>query len=163
MFHLESYITRPDTNFVEIYYIKPQDDSDNVDILVDTLFVEEFKRKYKNWKTTKYISYYKNHLTYQYDLTDDNQIAYTKISHTPKKYKSNYIIPYNYSKMPVYMFPCINDIDYVCEYSLTNTNLTNRISLVIRKDEYGNSVYIEYKHSHNVDIEKIEDLLRKLI
>jgi hypothetical protein len=133
MFHLESYITTPDTNFIEIYYIKQQDDGDTVDILVEPAFVEEFKSKYKNWKTTKYISYHKNHL------------------------------PYKYSKVPVYMFPCINDIDYVCEYTLTSTNLTNRISLVIRNDEYGNSVYIEYKHSPNVDIEKIEDLLRKLI
>jgi hypothetical protein len=163
MFHLESYITTPDTNFIEIYYIKQQDDGDTVDILVEPAFVEEFKSKYKNWKTTKYISYHKNHLTYLYDLTDDNQIAYTKISQLPKKYKSTYIIPYKYSKVPVYMFPCINDIDYVCEYTLTSTNLTNRISLVIRNDEYGNSVYIEYKHSPNVDIEKIEDLLRKLI
>ena len=162
MFHVESYI-RPDTNFIEIYYIKQQDDGDTVDILVEPAFVEEFKSKYKNWKTTKYISYHKNHLTYLYDLTDDNQIAYTKISQIPKKYKSNYIVPYKYSKVPVYMFPCINDIDYVCEYTLTSTNLTNRISLVVRNDEYGNSVYIEYKHSPNVDIEKIEDLLRKMI
>lgn len=162
MFNLQSYLGK-DTNLIEFYYIKPQNSANVIDIRVDNSFVEEIKAKYRNWKTTKYMAYSKNHLTYLYDLTDDNQVVYTKVADIPTQHKSLYIVPFAYSKLPTYIFPCVNDIDNACEYTLTTCSITNRITVIIRNDEFGNYAYVEYKHSPNVDVDKIQDVLQKII
>jgi hypothetical protein len=74
-----------------------------------------------------------------------------------------YIISYKFSKLPTHLFPCLNDIDDVVEYSLSEYKLTNRLSLIIRKDSYGQYVYIEYKHSQQMDVEKIEANINNII
>jgi len=164
MFSLYPYISSPNTNHIEIYLIQPQRDQQIVNLALDDKVIKDILSKYKNWKSTKYIGYVRNHLTYLYNLTDDSQYVYTKVS-TPATSLSGpwYIIPYTYSKLPTHIFPCTNDINDVCEYILTEAKITNRITLVIRKDQYGSYVYIEYKHSPNVDVEKSENIISNLM
>ena len=123
----------------------------------------------KNTKPVKYMSYSRNELTYLYDLTDDNQIVFSKIMQktevieTKQSNLNLYMISYKHNKVPVHLFPCLNDIDYVCEYTLTEYKLSNRLSLIIREDEYGRYVYIEYKHSANVEMDKIEQYINNIV
>ena len=104
---------------------------------------------------------------YIYDLTDDNQIVCSKLIEKDLIIDTNninlYIISYKHNKVPVHLFPCLNDIDYVSEYTLTEIKITNRLSIIIKEDEYGKYVYIEYKHSSHVDIEKIEQNINNII
>jgi hypothetical protein len=154
------------TNMVEIYFLdtskkmKPH----VIDIRVDEKFVENIESRYRNWKTTKYMAYKRNHLTYLYDLTDDNQTVFSKLTNKYKQIGGNRLVMhYQYSKMPIHLFPCTKDIDNVQEYTISESKINNRVSLIIRRDEYGSYVYIEYKHSSNVDIEKIAHLIENLL
>lgn len=165
MFSISSFIT-DNTNLLNIYLIQNAS-PDPIKKDIRSNKAKEIQDKFRNWKTTKYIAYYRNHLTYLYDLTDDNQTVFTKVSNNIIEQDNLLIVDYSYNKQPIYIFPCVNDIDYVDEYSLIESKINNRISLIIRKDTVGSSIYIEYKHSPNVDIDKtnsiIQDLLRKLI
>lgn len=153
-------------NLIEIYIKKigNTNSSDNnvIDIRVDDKMLDLIQHKYKNFKTTKYICYYRNELCYVYDMTDDNQYVYSKLKKidsiipTKRREYELYMISYKFSKLPTHLFPCLNDIDDVVEYTLSEYKLTNRLSLIIRKDNYGQYVYLEYKHSSQMDIEKIQ-------
>jgi hypothetical protein len=74
-----------------------------------------------------------------------------------------YMISYKLSKLPTHLFPCLNDIDYVVEYTLSEYKLTNRLSLIIRKDKDGQYLFIEYRHSTQMDIEKIDSNINQII
>jgi len=160
-------------NLIEIYIKKAgianaQDDN-IIDICIDDKMIELIQYKYKNFKTTKYICYYRNELCYVYDMTDDNQYVYSKLKKidntipTKRREYELYMISYKFSKLPTHLFPCLNDIDDVVEYTLSECKLTNRLSLIIRKDNYGQYVYIEYKHSPQMDIEKIQANINNII
>jgi hypothetical protein len=156
------------TNLVEIYCIPKQSkDTDDtiINLKVDSTFVSDVESKFKNWKTTKYMAYRHQHLTYLYDLTDDNQIAFSKLANKCEKIAggSKLFTSYNYSKVPTHLFPCVKDIDDVQEYTITESKINNRVSVIIRRDEFGATVYIEYKHSPNVDIDKIESTIQTLL
>jgi hypothetical protein len=73
------------------------------------------------------------------------------------------MISYKLSKLPTHLFPCLNDIDDIVEYTISEYKLTNRLSIMIRKDNYGQYAYIEYKHSPQIDIEKIENSINNVI
>jgi hypothetical protein len=163
--HLQSHLSNT-TNLIEIYFVenKPDDDK-RINIKVDKDFLAYVKNKYKVWKTTKYIMYMHNHLTYIYDLTDDNQLVFSKIM---QKYeyahsKNLLILSYAYSKLPTYLFPCTNDIDDIVEYTINEARISNRISLVLKEDAFESYIYIEYKHCQQVDLDKIEDTINNII
>ncbi len=163
MFKLAKYLPT-DATLLEIYLsVNP----DPFDIRVKDSIVNDILDKFKNWKSTKYMAYHRRHMTYLYDLTDDNQLVYTKISKGVQEHANFLTIPYKYSKLPIHLFPCVQDIDDTSEYTLQECRINNRISLIIRTDSYGQYVYMEYKHSHHVDIDKTEliiaDIMRKLI
>lgn len=157
------------TNLVEIYLTSKQQLPNVVDIKADEQLIANAERHFKNWKTTKYIAYRRNHLTYLYDLTDDNQIVFTKIAVSSRSTQSTHNvhqllqINYNYSKLPSHLFPCTKDIDDVEEYTISENRLNNRVSLNIKRDQYGAYLYIEYKHSPNVDIEKTESIIQSVV
>lgn len=130
-------------------------------------FVNIVKDQYKNWKVTSYVSYYKNDMVYVYDLSNDNQIVYTKYRQNDKimnkKHINLYAISYNYCKLPTHIFPCLNDLDSRCEYTLHEVKLTNRLSLIIKEEDNTSSIYIEYRHSHQVEIAKIEEYMHSVL
>jgi hypothetical protein len=74
------------------------------------------------------------------------------------------------NKQPNYTFPCTNEIDSISEYIIKEYKISNRISLILRGDSGGdsgseeiNTLYIEYRHSNNVDIDKINETINKII
>jgi hypothetical protein len=84
------------------------------------------------------------------------------------------------NKQPNYTFPCTNEIDSVTEYIIKEYKISNRISLIMRCDIANKeadaaagisgeacyeikTLYIEYRHSSNVDIDKINETINKII
>ena len=151
------------TNLVEIYCTQQRGNTNTIDICLDHIYIENIKSKFKNWKTSKHIAYHRNHLIYLYDLTDDNQVVYTKILSQNKFMPKCYVSSYCYSKLPIYLFPCTKDINYVNEYAISECKISNRVSLIIKEDNYGKYLYIEYKHSPNVDLEKINSTIQQIM
>ena len=86
--------------------------------------------------------------------------------------KSNlFILSSKIDKFPQYIFPCTNDIDYISTYSIKEYKINNRISLFIRydylndeeKQNLAKTFYIEYRHSPNVEIDKINEYINNII
>ena len=168
MFDIEKVLCQ-NTNLVEIYF-PTSINTDFVDISTTEDIISKLTNKGNSWKTTEFASYHLNDLTYTYDISNDNQIVYSKNStmpnviHKSKKIKSPiYIVSYNHSKLPPYLFPCICDIDDKITYTLSECRISNRLSLVIKTEENQKIAYIEYKHSPQVEIKKIESYINNII
>lgn len=163
MFTLSSILTE-NTNLVRIYFIDKTKNIENTSDVNIHMNVSQIQNAYKNWKTTKYIVYSRNELNYLYDLTDDNQMVFTLVQQQDdlKTLEGLYAISYKMCKLPTHVYPCLNDIDNVREYTISEYKITNRISIIIESDEYGTYAYIEYKHSQQVDIEKINSIVQSI-
>jgi len=153
-------LTFENTNLIEIYFIQPQNNFNkyNLDFYVDNI-LDKYKFKNKN----NYNTFYLNNLSYTYDLTNDSQIVSEKVLQNINNINNNLILTYYENKYPTYIFPCTNDIDHSVEYSIQEYKINNRISLNIRNENNINSLYLQYKHSDNVDIEKMETLINSII
>jgi hypothetical protein len=154
----------------------PETPTINVNITKDIESIIE--KKYKQYKEEKYKSYHHKDKVYTYELSNDNQSVSSKIMT-----KSNYlaaanataaaaaavfIVSYKIDKFPQYIFPCSNDIDNISTYSIKEFKINNRISLMLRSDysnseEVAKSFYIEYRHSPNVEIDKINEYVNNLV
>lgn len=144
-------------NLIEIYLLSvPVKDVKKINICTDENMIKKIKDTCKNCKNSKYISYHRNELIYTYDLTNDNQFVNSKIKLEDVINDKYYIISYNDIKTSTHLFPCTNDISYVSEYSINEYKISNRLSIIIKEEEQLKMVYIEYKHSPNVDIEKVQ-------
>ena len=168
MIKLHSILGTDVPNLIEIYITKHNsDDKSVIDIRTNDAVINTLQRIYKNFKTTRYISYNRNELNYLYDLTDDHQYVYSKLRENdcviPAGQYKMYMISYKLSKLPTHLFPCLNDIDDIVEYTISEFKLTNRLSIMIRKDNYGQYAYIEYTHSSQIDIDKIETSINNVI
>ena len=62
-------------------------------------------------------------------------------------------------KMQTYLFGCANNIDNREEIRVQEYRINNRISLIIKN----NNLYINYRHSKDVDLEKIEEIINSII
>jgi hypothetical protein len=175
--NLKDYIT-DDVNVIEVFFGAASGSSDadlentsiNVNITRDIESIIE--KKYKKYKEEKYKSYHHKDKVYTYELSNDNQSVSSKIMT-----KSNYlgatatgvfIVSYKIDKFPQYIFPCSNDIDNISTYSIKEFKINNRISLMLRSDysnskEVAKSFYIEYRHSPNVEIDKINEYINNLV
>jgi hypothetical protein len=83
-----------------------------------------------------------------------------------KTKKSNiYIISSKIDKYPQYVFPCTNDIDNISEVTIKEYKISNRISIIIKNEVNENikTILIEYKHSTNVEMDKITEIVNKLV
>ena len=83
-----------------------------------------------------------------------------------KTKKSNiYIICSKIDKYPQYVFSCTNDIDDISEVTIKEYKISNRISLIIKNEVNENikTLLIEYKHSTNVEMDKITEIVNKLV
>lgn len=171
MINLQSIINN-NTNLIEIYISNAITDKNVIDIGLRQEYVEKILEllPVKNNKTTDFTSYSRNALTYLYDMSNDSQIVYSKqliknqiIKPQSTSMMNLYVASYNNSKLPTHLFPCLNDIDDKNVYKLSEYKLSNRVSLVVKTDQYGSYVYIEYKHSPQVEIEKVEATINNLI
>lgn len=168
MISLHHLIT-DDANLVE-YYITPLiSDENKINIKMKEDFITKVKQEFKNYtyKSNDFTVFFRNELSYIYDVSNDNQFVYSKYKEKTLIYKKKQFdvfgISYKNSKLPTYVFPCLDDINYKTKYNIYEIKLSNRVNLVIKKDDFGQYLYIEYKHSPQVDIEKIDSIINKTI
>jgi hypothetical protein len=179
LINLKDYIT-DDVNVIEIFFSAASGSSDsgadlentsiNVNITRDIESIIE--KKYKKYKEEKYKSYHHKDKVYTYELSNDNQFVSSKIMTKSNYLGANatgvFIVSYKIDKFPQYIFPCSNDIDNISTYSIKEFKINNRISLMLRSDysnskEVAKSFYIEYRHSPNVEIDKINEYINNLV
>lgn len=168
---ISSYIC-DDTNLVEIYfclYKYNDENAFNINLKMSDDIVENFKEKYKNTKLLKYKSYYINDKFYTYDLSNDYQSVNSRIllkkAHIIRRKKNTdlYINSYKHEKYPSHLFACTDNIDYISEVEIYECRLNNRVSINLKYEDGIPIIYIEYKHSPNVEINKISEMINKLV
>ena len=163
-----------DINLIEIYFINRSvhGQQDNViDVSVKNSLETFIDNYYKKSKVEKYKSYTHKERIYTYELSNDNQYVTSKIKKHMNILDNILVICSKNNKQPNYTFPCTNEIDSVSEYSIKEYKISNRISLIMRSDssDSGDSsdeiktLCIEYRHSNNVDIDKINETINKII
>jgi uncharacterized protein YqkB len=179
--NLTDFIT-DDVNIIEIFFCKniTANAANAIDVNINSDIESIIEKKYKKYKEDKYKSYHYKDKVYTYELSNDNQYVSSKIMITSKydKYnncKSNkssvFILSSKIDKFPQYIFPCTNDIDNISTYTIKEFKINNRISLMMRydylngddKSEVSKSFYIEYRHSPNVEIDKINEYINNLV
>jgi hypothetical protein len=166
-----------DVNIIELFFCKDNSNNSDINVNIHGDIESIIEKKYKKYKEEKYKSYHYKDKVYTYELSNDNQNVSSKIM-TKSKYvkynngnpnKSNvFILSSKIDKFPQYIFPCTNDIDNISSYSIKEFKINNRISLMLRYDysnnkEIAKSFYIEYRHSPNVEIDKINEYINNLI
>jgi len=179
--NLTDFIT-DDVNIIEIFFCKDitanaTNAANAIDVNINSDIESIIEKKYKKYKEEKYKSYHYKDKVYTYELSNDNQYVISKIMIISKhdNCKSNkssvLILSYKIDKFPQYIFPCTNDIDNISTYTIKEFKINNRISLMIRYDYLNGddtnilskSFYIEYRHSPNVEIDKINEYINNLV
>jgi hypothetical protein len=163
-FDINNIITE-NSNIIEIYLVNNIDNNKfKINNYITNDFLNKIRNKFKLNKETTLIYFNKNNLSYVYDLSNDNQFAFlrklenTFITPLNTNYKL-YGISYNEMKIQTHFFPCTNDIDSREEYKIEEYKINNRISIIIKN----NNLYIYYKHSKDVDLEKIQEIINSII
>ena len=171
MISLQSMID-DNTNLIEIYIANAIADKNVIDIGLHSEYIEKILESLpvKHSKTTDFTTYSRNALVYVYDMSNDSQMVHSKqliknliIKPHSSSTMNLYVASYKNSKLPTHLFPCLSDIDDKSEFKLSEYKLSNRVSLIIKTDQYGSYVYIEYRHSPQVEIEKVESTINNLI
>jgi len=157
-FNLNELIT--DTmNVVEIYLGNTIEN--NIQIKDD--YLNKIRRRFKLTKETTQVYYSRNNLTYVYDLSNDSQYVYLRKLENFNKTKINnnylYTMAFNEMKMQTHSFACTNDIDNKSEFKIEEFKINNRISLIIKNS----NLFIAYRHSKDVDIEKMQEIISGII
>jgi hypothetical protein len=166
--NLRDYIT-DDVNMVEIFFCKAntKDDTEGteIDVHITSDIENIIEKKYKKYKEEKYKLYYHKDKVYTYELSNDNQYVSSKITTSSARIKSPniFVLSSKIDKYPQYIFPCTNDIDNISTYTIKEFKINNRISLMLRDDASVKVFYIEYRHSPNVEIDKINEYINNLI
>jgi hypothetical protein len=166
-FDLSEFTT--DINVVEVFFCQKNPSAMVIDVRVDERFVRYIESKFKNPKTTAYKSYHIRDKIYTYEIGNDNQIVHSKfnVKHQHivriRKNLDLFIVSSKIEKFPPYLFPCTNEIDYVASYTIQEFKINNRISLNIRAEDGTYTAYIEYKHSQNVELDKMNETINRLI
>ena len=164
--------SQEDINLIEIYFINRGIPNENViDVSVKNSLETFIDNYYKKSRVEKYKSYTHKERIYTYELSNDNQYVSSKIKKHMDIIDNILVICSKNNKQPNYTFPCTNEIDSVSEYIIKEYKISNRISLILRSDscdsggggEEIKTLYIEYRHSNNVDIDKINETINKII
>ena len=179
--------SQEDINLIEIYFINrgirgpqgqqgQQGQQENViDVSVKNSLETFIDNYYKKSRVEMYKSYTHKERIYTYELSNDNQFVSSKIKKHMDILDNIFVICSKNNKQPNYTFPCTNEIDSVSEYIIKEYKISNRISLILRSDSCGGggcsggggeeikTLYIEYRHSNNVDIDKINETINKII
>jgi hypothetical protein len=174
--------SQEDINLIEIYFInrciresqRPQNNV--IDVSVKNSLETFIDNYYKKSRVENYKSYTHKERIYTYELSNDNQFVSSKIKKHMDILDNIFVICSKNNKQPNYTFPCTNEIDSVSEYIIKEYKISNRISLILRCDSCGGggygsggggeeikTLYIEYRHSNNVDIDKINETINKII
>jgi hypothetical protein len=179
--NLTEFIT-DDVNIIEIFLCNDSDSDENrsvIDVNITSDFESFIEKKYKKYKEERYKSYHHKDKVYTYELSSDNQYVSSKITMKSELIKNNnanaksnlFILSSKIDKFPQYIFPCTNDIDNITMYLIKEFKINNRISLMLRYDYLNGcedkvvskSFNIEYRHSPNVEIDKINEYVNNLV
>lgn len=176
--NLKEFIT-DDVNIIELFLCKDSDkDTSVIDVNITSDFESIIEKKYKKYKEERYKSYHHKDKVYTYELSSDNQYVSSKITMKSEIIKNNttnakpniFILSSKIDKFPQYIFPCTNEIDNISTYLIKEFKINNRISLMLRYDYLNGkeevvskSFYIEYRHSPNVEIDKINEYVNNLV
>jgi hypothetical protein len=156
-------ILTDNTNIIEIYVMNTEKTQMRMNIYLDDTFLNKIKKKFKLTRETTLVYYNKDNLSYVYDLSNDSQYVYLrKLENSQIKTINNYDLyglALNEMKMQTYLFGCGNDIDNREEMKIQEFRINNRISLIIKN----NNLYINYRHSKDVDLEKTEEIINSII
>ena len=181
--------TQCDINLIEIYFINKiniheigrDNIPDNViDVSIKNKLESFIDNYYKKSRVEKYKTYYHKERIYTYELSNDNQYVSSKIKKKLDKLEDILVICSKNDKQPNYTFPCTNEIDNISEYIIKEYKISNRISLIMRTDICNSmgegaasaaqadnkeikTLYIEYRHSDNVDTDKTNETINKII
>jgi hypothetical protein len=157
------YISNDDNiNLIEIYMINSMIDN-HINVMISDKIDKYIDSFYKKSRVEKYKSYFHKERVYTYELSNDNQYVHTKIKKQLDIIDNVLIISSKHDKQPNYTFPCTNDIDNICEYIIKEYKISNRLSIIIRYDDNDiKTLYVEYKHSQNVDTDKINEQINKI-
>ena len=155
--NIKEFITDK-TNLIEIYLLSKK----NVNsITIESSLINKIKSIFKKTKEYSTVIYSRNNYNYLYDLTNDNQIVYSRQIENDKIINNKYfIIALNEIKLPSHLFACTNDIDFKYTNDLIEFKINNRITIVIKNND---SCFITYKHNKDVDIDKIQDNINEII
>jgi len=156
-----SKLISSNTNIIEIYILnsKNKTDSYRKNIYLDDIYLNKIKNKFKLTKETTMVYFNRHNLSYVYDLSNDSQYVFLRKLENIDEKTNIYALSFNEMKMQTHSFPCTNDIDNKITYKIMEFKINNRISLIIRN----NNLYIYYKHSKEVDIEKIQEIINSIL
>ena len=156
-------ILTDNTNIIEIYLMNTQKTQMRMNIYLDDTFLNKIKKKFRLTRETTLVYYNKDNLSYVYDLSNDSQYLYLrKLENSQIKSMDKfdlYGIALNEMKMQTYLFGCANNIDNKEEFKIQEYKINNRISLIIKN----NNLFINYRHSKDVDLEKTEEIINSVI
>lgn len=151
-------IITTNTNLIEIYLLSKKDVNS---LTLDNVLINKIKTTFKKTKEYSTVIYSRNNYNYLYDLTNDNQIVYSRIIENDKIFNNKYyILAFNEIKLPSHLFACTNDIDFKYTNDFIEFKINNRITIVIKNN---NCCYITYKHNKDVEIDKIQDNINEII
>ena len=161
-------LVEDDINIVEFYFIKNILSDNVMDVTMSGDIESNINKIYKKTKEEKYKIYYMRDKMYTYELSNDNQYVTSKTKKMNKNYKTKknniYILSSRIDKYPQYIFPCTNEIDNISEITIKEYKISNRVSLIVKSEINDNvTVLIEYKHSPNVELDKITEIVNKII
>jgi|UniRef100_A0A6C0DMN2 hypothetical protein len=159
MISIKSYIT-DNTNIIDIYLMHKNKEN----IIINDDLIKKININFKKTKTTEMAYYCRNNYNYVYDLSNDSQYVYTrKLENTliinETKNLNYYLLFYNEIKLPTHTFACTNELNSKYIAKITEFRINNRITLIIKN----NNCYIQYKHSRDVDIDKIQEIINNVI
>ena len=150
-----------DTNIIEIYILNSSNNNDNFkkNIYLDDVFLNKIKNKFKLTKETTLVYFNRHNLSYVYDLSNDSQYVFLRKLENIDEKNNLYCLAFNEMKMQTHSFACTNDIDNKIIYKIIEFKINNRVSLIIKN----NNLYIYYRHSKEVDIDKIQEIINGII
>lgn len=166
MIIIKNYIT-DNTNIIEFYLMyKNNIDKNKLSIFINNELIKKIANSFKKTKQFEMANYCRNNCNYVYDLSNDNQYVYTrKLENTSiididnKNNLNYYMLIFNEIKLPTHTFACTNDINAKYIVNIIEFKINNRITLIIKN----NNCYIQYKHSKDVDIDKIQEIINSII
>jgi len=157
--NLENYINQ-ETDIINIFLCKSIENNCINLITVNKNIKLKFTKR-------DFAVYYKNDLFYIYDLSNDSQFTYKSkllnheiININNKLFSIN---SYKETKVSCYLFPSTNNISKKTKYTLEEFRINNRLSFSIKTENEKKIAFITYKHSSNVDIEKMNIDLNSFI
>ena len=175
---LSVYLREP-VNTVEIYWLPQR----RPEVQVETLWVDigwpmspdaALSRLFGNGSVQKFTEFHHRDLTYIYDLANDGQRAYRRVTLQDQLLERAYVVALQEENVPPHKFPCVQEIQATTTTTRTVYRINNRMYVLHDRVEHSNNtvpapapmsqyIYIRYQHAPNVDLTKMQtDLQRTL-